>query len=210
MKKAVLIALLALIGQRGRAQDMPADSADGDAARIHIRSASLNLLAIAPIQFTENGLLGVGISYERALSPGGVVALYLPAILEFNTLVESNYGGLSRNTFDPLFYLMPGIKLYPSGNDGLLKYAIGPSLVIADGRKTIHDYTPTLGYFNYRPQNYFLLGAMANQSVNISPTPRLYLGVEAGVGFTYYDRIGTVEQVTATLFQFSFKIGYRF
>ena len=104
---------------------------------------------------------------------------------------------------------MPGIKIYPTGCYGMAKYAIGPSLVIADGRRTNSYYDPY--YYSFTStEDHFVLGMMINQSLNISPTPHLYLGTEMGLGFSYINNVGGVAQGTEALFQFNFKIGYRF
>jgi hypothetical protein len=110
-----------------------------------------------------------------------------------------------------MFYLMPGIKIYPTGGFGKVKYAIGPSLVVADGTKTGEIYDPYYGGTNqFISEDHFMLGMMVNQSVNINPTPRLYLGSEFGFGFTYINSLAGINQTTAGLVQFSFKVGYRF
>jgi hypothetical protein len=172
-----------------------------------------NTIGLAPIQFTENGVAGVSISYEYSIDPDGFVAFYIPAILEFNTSNNNNnnyYGGTNASSNDPMFYLMPGIKIYPTGTYGIAKYAIGPNLVIADGRKTSY-YDPYYGGVVYNStQDHFVLGMMVNQSLNICPTPHLYLGTELGMGFSYLNRIGGINDGTEFLIQFNFKVGYKF
>ena len=168
-----------------------------------------SILAVAPIQFTENGLIGIGLSYERAIDKEDIVAFYLPFVLEFNSgNANSTYSGDPNNP-DPMFYLMPGLKIYPTGGYGLAKYAIGPSFVIADGQKTTSSYDPIAGN-KFTVGSHFLIGMMVNQSLNINPTPRLYIGAELGLGMTYIDRIAGVNQVVQPLVQFGFKIGYRY
>lgn len=170
-----------------------------------IRSLRPNILAFAPIQFTENGVAGFSVSYERAIDSRSIVAFYLPAVLEFN-LANTQQTGNTNGNSDPMFYLMPGIKLYPTGGFGrMAKYAIGPSLVIADGQRTVPDY-----YGGYDIQSHFLLGILVNQSVNISPTPWFYVGCEFGLGFTYIDKVGGISQGTKPLVNFNFKIGLRY
>jgi hypothetical protein len=162
-----------------------------------------HVLALAPIQFTENGIAGVSVSYECAIDKQGFAAFYLPAILEFNTTQQNT------NNSDPMFYLMPGIKIYPTGSFGTCKYAIGPSFVIADGQKTA--ISQDINYNNiYTEQSHFLMGIMVNQSVNINPTPHLYLGTEFGLGYTYIDEIGGSAHNASVLVNFSFKLGFRY
>ena len=166
-----------------------------------------NILALAPIQFTENGVAGVSVSYEHAFDERGIVAFYAPAVLEFNLSNTENTNNTNRNS-DPMFYVMPGIKIYPTGCYGYMaKYAIGPSLVIAEGQRTVSAYP----YYNsYDVRSHFVFGMIINQSLNINPTPWLYIGSEFGLGFSYIDRVGGESQGVKALVNFNFKIGYRF
>ena len=166
-----------------------------------------NVLAVAPIQLTENGLIGISVSYEKAIDKNDIVSFYMPVILEFNSQNSTDIN--NPNNPDPLFYVMPGIKIYPTGGYGLAKYAIGPSFVIADGQKTTTGYD-LYGNTTYTVGSHFLLGMMMNQSININPTPHLYIGSEFGFGFTYIDQIDGVNQGVQGLVQFCFKVGYRY
>lgn len=164
-----------------------------------------NIVGFAPIQLTENGAVGFSLSYERALDYNNIISFYVPAILEFRS---NNSTADNIHHSDPMFYVMPGVKFYPTGGYGLAKYAIGPSLVIADGQWTHDEIT----YYSTKTitENHFLFGMMINQSINLNPTPHLYVGSEFGFGFTYFNRLGGVNQGTDGLVQFNFKIGYRF
>jgi hypothetical protein len=165
-----------------------------------------NILSFAPMQMTEFGAAGFSFSYERALDVNSIVAFYVPAMMVFN--LNSRYDNNTGNTVnsnDAMFYLTPGIKLYPTGGYGLAKYAIGPSLVIGSGQKTGTDnFGMTVS------QSDFVLGMMVNQSLNLNPSPHLYLGLEFGLGYTYVNQLAGLSQGTETLVQFSFRIGYRY
>jgi len=171
-----------------------------------------SVVAVAPLQFTENGL-GFSVSYERAIDKDGIITFYLPAILTFN-LDNSTYQNAAGNTVngneDMMFYAMPGIKIYPTGCYGPVKYAIGPSFVVATGQQSGDNYNSGTGTYGYSTQNHFMLGMVVNNSLNINPTPHIYLGLEFGFGFTYLNRVGGINQDTNGLVQGSFKIGYRF
>ncbi len=171
-----------------------------------------SVLSISPMQFTENGL-GVGLSYEKAIDKKGVIAFYLPAALTFN-LSSSHYDYTTGTTVnghqDAMCYLMPGVKIYPTGSFGTVRYAVGPSIVVADGQKSSAGYDPYYGYSNYQTLSHFMLGIMVNNSLNINPTPHIYLGLELGLGFTYVNQVGGLNQSTGFLAQGGFKIGYRF
>jgi hypothetical protein len=184
---------------------------------------SKNTIALAPFQYSENGV-GVGLSYEHALDPDGIISLYVPMLATFNLKDNdyrdpyyTGYYGPQETNNNVMFYAMPGIKFYPTGM-GKVKYAVGPSVVAGFGQKTqyinnyVYDpinsyYVPAYGYGTY---DRFLLGMMINNSLNINATPRLYVGAEMGFGFTYFDRVGDVNQGVTFLTQGAFKIGYTF
>ena len=189
----------------------------------------LTTIAIAPLQFTENGV-GLGLSYERALDRNGIISAYIPAIATFNMRNHDDryYNGYY---YDPYYYgnptpsymvyLMPGVKFYPTGM-GKVKYAVGPNAVIGMGQKTMRYgypmyYTSSYydpGLISYAPfetiQNRLLLGMMVNNSLNIMATNHLYIGAEMGLGFTYYDKVGNYNEGVNFLIQGAFKMGYTF
>jgi len=169
-----------------------------------------NLISLAPIQFSENGL-GAGLSYERAIDKAGIIAFYLPVLATFdlNTTYTDNTGMVHNGNQDAMFYAMPGVKIYPTGSFGVVKYAVGPSLVIASGQKSSYS-TDYYGNSYYTTQDHTMLGMEVNNSLNINPSPHIYLGLEFGFGFTYLNRVGGLNQDTQGLVQGSFKIGYRF
>jgi hypothetical protein len=55
-----------------------------------------------------------------------------------------------------------------------------------------------------------MLGVMINNTLNIQPTPHLYMGVELGLGVSYVNKVGSTNLGETTLGQFAFKMGYRF
>lgn len=171
-----------------------------------------NILSIAPLQLSDNGI-GIGASYERRLDKEGVVSFYLPVYLTWNTNNSNNYNN-NTYTADPMFYVAPGIKIYPTGDQGKVKYAVGPNLVIATGSQTNDNgYYNNSGYYTYGYEtrdSRFMMGIMVINSLNINPTPNLYLGLELGVGDTYINKTDGGLQQQQGLVEFSFRIGYRF
>jgi hypothetical protein len=171
-----------------------------------------SILALSPLQFTENGL-GLGFSYEKAIDRLGYLAFSVPLIITFNlsngTYIDNN--GVTRNSnSDAMFYLMPGIKIYPTGCYGIVKYAVGPSLVLAAGQKT-DAYNSYSGYpNNNQTHSHQLLGMIINNSLNVSASEHVYLGLDFGFGFTYFNRVGGLNQGTQGLVQGGVKVGYRF
>ncbi len=162
--------------------------------------------SIAPIQFSENGV-GLGISYEHNIDAGGIVNFYMPVVGTFNP--SRNIGGEYSN--DPMFYVMPGLKFYPTTCYGKIKYAIGPSLVLGMGTQKNYYYDYFSSYYppHSEVQNRFLLGVMINNSLNFQPTKHLYLGLEFGLGFTYIDKLAGGNNGVTAITQGGFKLGYR-
>jgi len=196
----------------------------------------LTTLSINPLQFTESGV-GGGLSYERALDHDGIVSAYVPFIAAFslkgdrpnyydnyNSYYYGGYYGNSMQTRNSyMLYAMPGLKFYPTGM-GHVKYAVGPSAVIGWGQRketgyayAYPTYDPNNYYTSYAPATYYsttysrlLFGMMVNNSLNIQATPHLHIGVELGLGFTYYDRIGNFNEGSKFLTQGNFNMGYTF
>jgi hypothetical protein len=185
-----------------------------DTQSVRLMGYKPNVLSLAPIQFTENGL-GIGVSYERAIDKNGLVAFYVPLILtwDLSSNTYDNTTGTEVNGHnDLMFYAMPGIKIYPTGSYGIVKYAIGPSLVIATGQRSTQSYEQVggIGVWNNVTQPHDMLGILINNSLNINPTRHLYLGLDFGFGFTYLNRINGLNQGTQGLVQGGFKVGFRF
>ena len=179
----------------------------------HHMNMSNALIAIAPIQFTENGV-GLAVNFEKAIDKDGIISYNLPAIATFN-LNNSSDNGQKQ---DPMFYFSPGIKFYPTGMFGKTKFAIGPSLVIGAGEKTTSQnystYDPvhsTYTYYNsLTTRSKFILGIMVSNSLNINPTPHFYLGLDFGFGITYINKLDGANQGLNGIVQGGFKLGYRF
>ena len=169
------------------------------------------ILALSPMYFTENGV-GVAFSYEKGLDPGGIISFTLPVAATFN-LNTSTETAAGKNE-DAMVYVMPGIKFYPTSNRGVIKYAVGPSLVLGGGQKTTGGDKYFLLY-NYYSEPYvmhakLMMGVMVDNSLNISPTEHLYMGVNFGFGFTYINRLDGTNFGTTGIVQGGFKLGYRF
>ncbi len=177
-----------------------------------------NVLAIAPIAATDQGV-GFGLSYERTLDSRGMVSFSLPATFSFNVYDEFDWASQNEATLtDYMMYFYPGVKIYPTGAFGVVRYAVGPTLVIGVGEQYEHQisfddnyvYPPPTCVDRIVAQNRFLIGAMVNNSLNINPTERLHLGLDFGLGMTYYNKRGNWHEATQALVQAAFKIGYRF
>ena len=168
-----------------------------------------NIFSMSPILFTEAGI-GFSLTYERFLDKDGIVSLSLPLSGVFNPVKnELNVD----NSQDYMYYFTPGLKFYPTGGYGKVKYAIGPVFEFGAGEKTkyTYDYSTTGGLANTQDhRSKYVVGISINNSFNFRPTRNLYLGIDFGFGFTYINRFGDTNDGIGGLVNFGFKIGYLF
>ncbi len=178
-----------------------------------------NIIAFAPVQISNAGI-GAGLSYERLLDKKGIISFYMPAAIGFLSETISTYSYTSStyitsNETYTNFMVMPGVKIYPTGSKGKVRYSIGPSIAALFGKE--YGGSKFIGYDNMGNPLYssvigdrFALGVLVNNTLNLQPTPRLYLGLELGIGMTYINQYNSVNQGESALAQFAFKLGYRF
>ncbi len=211
IKKLLLAALPLLLVTATNAQDKTESTAEAKPACC---KTGTKIWYVSPMKFTENGV-GFELGYEGGLDAGGIVAVNLPLVATFNLSKDDLNMG---NKQDAMFYFMPGIKFYPTSSFGKVKYAIGPSLVLAAGQETknypIYNVYP-YNYYNTYTDNYVTkdklqLGVMINNSLNINPTEHFTMGLDFGFGFTYVTKIDGETQNMRGLVQGGFKLGYRF
>ncbi len=164
------------------------------------------IYSLSPMQFTENGV-GLSIAYEKILDKEGVVAFYMPLAATFNL----NSSADNKEHQDAMFYLMPGIKFYPTSQYGKTKYAIGPSMIFGLGQKTTvsTNYSQSSVTYDYLTRDKVMLGILVNNSVNINATQHFYLGFDFGFGFTYINKLNGENQGVNGTVQGNFRIGYR-
>ncbi|MCB0700537.1 MAG: hypothetical protein H6551_04355 [Chitinophagales bacterium] len=170
-----------------------------------------NIIGLAPLQITRG--IGVGLTYERVIDKNNILSFYLPVTVAFTGFNDPVTGtGVVESR--PAYYFMPGLKFYPTGGKGIVRYGVGPNLVLA----LSEDYRNELIYDNmgnivgqdigWRSRTTF--GIMVTNSLNINPTSHLHLGLELGVGFSYINKLAGVSTDPIGLAQFGFKVGYRF
>lgn len=172
-----------------------------------------NILSVMPLQLTTG--VGVGIAYERVLDQENILSFYLPVTVAFtDNSFDPIMGPTTGNSTRPTFYFMPGLKFYPTGGKGVVRYAVGPNLVYVQGERFLNDFIyddfgNIIGQdVGWRTRT--ALGIMVNNSLNINPSARIHLGLELGLGFTYFNRVANRNTDVEGLVQFGFKVGYRF
>ncbi|MEO6831326.1 MAG: hypothetical protein ABI378_03615 [Chitinophagaceae bacterium] len=179
-----------------------------------------NILSFAPIQMTEESTVGVGIQYERILDKNGIFSFYLPIAASFFDDARSYYNSSTGSYINDsktrmMLTFFPGLKIYPAGSGRRFSYSVGPSLGFGFGTRYVstQTYDPILGGYNtiYTEKDVFKMGLLVNNGLNFQPTKHFYLGLEFGLGFTYYsNRYSNYSIGEDPLVQFNFKMGYRF
>lgn len=171
-----------------------------------------NILTFSPMTLSNVGI-GVGLGYERILDKDGKFAFVLPISYFYNNLSGDYdpypYNGGNSSQAINFLAVAPGIKIYPTGF-GVVRYGIGASLAFGTGTTRSYEYNPLTGYNSYVSNDRFVMGFMVNNSLNINPTPKVYLGLEMGMGTTYVNQVNGIEGNVAFLVQFGIKGGFRF
>lgn len=176
-----------------------------------------HILSFSPFQANNAGV-GFGLSYEAALDENHFFSFYLPVSISFPPENSGYYGSPGQS---PYFFVSPGLKIYPTGGKGKIRYSVGPNLTMIYAHDYVHQYPfgPYPGTQPlYRKENIFLLGLMVTNGLNMNPTEHLHLALEIGVGASYYSstghnygsNIGGLSETPAPLIQVGFKMGYRF
>jgi hypothetical protein len=169
-----------------------------------------NIIAFAPIAFTENGY-GFSLSYERTLDKRGWVSFYFPTYFTFSS--SQSYdpvtgASVTHNFHNGMFYLMPGIKFYTNLNSpNRMKHSVGLNLVTAFGSS---DNNNDINYNSTSTYSRTMVGAIASYGGNMFPTNHLYLGWDAGMGMSYVNDWDGQPHSTQFLIQLSLRCGYRF
>jgi hypothetical protein len=213
---------------------------DRSQRRFHSKNVATgkNIFSLAFIQVTEASTTdnpgdgetypGFGIHYERMLNKKNTLSFYLPATLSFYSIYNrmTNYDYFDKSTH-AFFYAYPGVKYYPRGSNRRCSYSIGASVALGFGRRyytneyNTYDSTTYMYSYNYQLQSksVFKAGLIINNGLNIMASKHVYLGIELGLGFTFYDDdyyhgnnifITDETKNTRPIIQFNSKVGYRF
>ncbi len=183
-----------------------------------------SIISISPVSVGGEGI-GVGLAYEQMLDKKGRFSVFVPFHVSYSGYGKSNNDAEPLSTLDAynifqrIAQFSPGVKFYPTGNRGKVRYAVGAQLNYQDG------FYKTGGYERYGrgrviytpPDNVRLrkTGLMLNNSINLFPTPHIYIGADLGLGATVYNQEEIPYTNTLTkrgtdgLIQVSFRIGIR-
>jgi hypothetical protein len=198
-------------------QPREASTETGNEHRTKMADMGRNILAIAPLQMSNESAAGVGLHYERTLDKNGIFSLYLPIALAFFDDQPSSYTSsvaLPEKKSRVFTYVYPGLKIYPAGQGHRLSYSVGPSFGLGFGSK--YNLTRTMDTSGsviqeYKDERIFKAGFIINNGLNIQPTKSFYLGLELGIGVFYSNNESNDLYATQEpMVQFNFKMGYRF
>jgi hypothetical protein len=166
------------------------------------------------------------------LDKKGRFSIYLPvniAVLGYDDTdndIAGPGGWLSSISRDrSILQVAPGVKFYPTGSRGKLRYAVGAQLMYGGGYvvERLYNYrryqpvnTPIPQENPYKNLQVVKAGVMVNNSLNLVTGPHFYFAADMGLGVTFINRkedfsTGEMEQRPENgLAQFSVRFGYRF
>ena len=171
-----------------------------------------NIISAAIFNIGDEGL-GFGFAYERKLDKDAYFSLYLPVTFVFATPNEGGGGAnAAQGSNKSVYQISPALKLYPTRNNGKVRYAVGPQLNYEGGEKFVERkvITQEEDYFITEKNTVQQLGLMVNNSLNAYPNQHIYLGADVGMGATFINRLSGIGDGARYLIQFNFRIGYRF
>ncbi len=157
-----------------------------------------NIIAFNPVHLIASDFVGVGFSYERLVN--NYLGLKVPVMVAIN----NNYFNVGLEA-----------KLYPTKNNGPVKYAIAPAIMVGIGDNTYQDYVYINGNYVRKdivePASHF--GFLLNQTLNVTITKQFFIGLDGGLGINYYDEKADNNNENTNLSflaQLHFALGYRF
>ena len=132
-----------------------------------------NLIVMSPMHLYGSDYINdisLGLSYERMLDKD--LSIQVPFAF-----------GLVEN----LLQTGVGVKFYPTGNEGVVKYAIAPTFLFStsNDRWDYYSYDEFGSYYHESNRRDFQLGFMLSNSLNITLNENFYLGMEGGFGVNY-------------------------
>lgn len=159
-----------------------------------------NIVSFLPLSAVTPVYTGVGISYENLVND------YIGVRVPLTVAVNHTYVNGAVE-----------LKLYPTKHQGVVKYAVAPTLMLGYGVEKVNDYT-----WNSTKQIYentvgerqrTQLGFLLNQSANFTILQSFHLGINGGLGVAYMDKTkyqGITNNNISFLAQIQFVCGYRF
>ena len=212
MKQIMIMLVVLLAGVSAQAQGYHTES-NASGSKSSNTSFGKNILSFSPVQLIVTNAnqdvpdVGVSLAYERIFN-NKMMSFKLPVSFSLN----NHYT-----------YIMPMLKLYPA-KQGVVKYAVGPQLLIGMGDGTYHSYSQDsngVSHFQTNTIKRHQLGFLVNNSINFTLAKAFYIGLDASLGIIYVDNMPrdtfyytgvmpTTNNAISPAFQMNFCMGYRF
>lgn len=175
-----------------------------------------NNIRFAPLTALDVGV-GFTLSYERLLGKDEKIGVVFP----FSLILEDK-GTYNNESYNPYFYFLPGLKVYPFGQRRVT-YALGPNLIFGyssgkEWRSIEGNFPSPQPVLQLYEKKVTKIGVLVNNYVSFQITRNFNLGLEAGLGMCYLDQERYVSNAIETTInngfnvtgQFSMTLGYRF
>jgi len=177
-----------------------------------------NSIVFYPASVTNTSAIGIGFAYERMFGKRYLFSANLPVTYSF----DNPYSTQRKAT---MLWINPGARFYPTGNAGIVRFGLGPSLFFGAGHQQYNTeyYDYATGTYRYYEVNdaVFTMGLMANFSLNLQPSKKWIAGLDFGIGVPFFVDDGLPKSSNGSysdyiydqdnpIFNFQVKIGYRF
>lgn len=180
-----------------------------------VKYAPLNAIRFSPISVFYGGV-GIGLSYERFIDKAQRISFNLPVYAGIRNYFIGNYQNRVDAENNYSFLINPGVRLYPRGHSRKMVYAIGPSVFMTYGTENGFKQELFNSFNEYSKGTEMRVGSMINNSLTFNVSPKINVGMEAGIGVSLYtslinsstqlNSVGVIEPMGL----FSFQIGYKF
>lgn len=163
-----------------------------------------NIVSLVPAFINNNGR-GAGICYERILDEYGKFSLYVPLLLSYQKLAWHYREQYKTRSLGGLF----GFKFYPTSSRGTVRYAMGLAVAVYSLQRTYEmGRSMMFTYADYKKENYTKTGLLFNNSINITVSGKVNLGLDLHLGVC--DSNEPDFDSTEPFILLMFKAGYRF
>lgn len=167
---------------------------------------------ITALAVVNNGGNGVGISYELMLNDKQNISLLFPIAATVTNFEKSpaqyNNAGQQIAPADnsgrvKMYFFAPGMRFYPTGSKGIVRYSFGGTFVIGSGQGSANDWGKT-DYLISRT----IYGVVFDNAIYVQPVPQLRITFEFYIGPGHDDQDNLA--VSGVIYQASIGVGYRF
>ncbi len=202
MKKAIILAAASILSLNSIAQNGKSINTE----------YGKNILRFNPINIFAYGGVGFGLGYERILTDDGKFGVKIPFHIGLQSENYYNgWGNYSGDKTNVALMINPGVKFYPVGQRKVT-YGLGFSLFGITGTDDGYNYDNGVQRLYTGTHSHF--GMMVDNSIQFNLTPKFNIGLELGLGPSYYNRyksdMGSYTETLQMMGSFNFHMGFRF